>query len=130
MLQRRHLTGLSVGFNVADPERDIVHDQRSRRRHVRKAVLRECSIAGFPATPGARITGVRSVDTWLVKHGLEADALEELVAIVKADHPVLRQPSDRQLITAIDDHYPIGTYAAVRSAWNDLAAQLKQRRCA
>lgn len=110
LLKRGHLTGLSVGFNVANPERDIVRDHQSRRR-IRKAVLRECSIVGFPATPGARITGVRSVDSWLAEHGLEAEALEELVAIVKADRQAL--PSD---------------LTAVRSAWDDLVAQLKGRR--
>jgi len=85
LLKRRHLTGLSVGFNIANPERDIVHDERSRRRHIRKAVLRECSVVAFPATPGAAITAVRSVDEWLSAYGLEREELDELLGILKGD---------------------------------------------
>ena len=62
-----------------------MHDQKSRCRHIRKAVLRECSIVGFPAAPGARITSVRSVDEWLLAHGLEREELDELIGILKGD---------------------------------------------
>jgi len=105
LMKRGHLTGLSVGFNVPDPERDIVHDQKSRRRHIRKAVLRECSIVAFPATPGAAITSVRSVDEWLSAHGVEREELDELMGILKGDE----------------------ASAQVRGAVEGLLAELKRR---
>jgi hypothetical protein len=116
----------------------IVRDQRSRR-HVRKAVLRECLIVSFPATPGARISGLRAVDSWLAEHGLEADALEELLSLMKAAKTAPVELSNRsrendlpprgeRLIMAIDDCEPIDSIAAARAAWDDLKTALALRK--
>lgn len=85
LLKRKHLTGLSVGFSIRDPDHDIYRDEKTRRRHIRKAILRECSIVAFPATPGAAITSVRSVDEWLTIHGLEREALDELQGLLRGE---------------------------------------------
>src|SRR4051794_21140515 len=60
--QVRHgiLTGVSVGFKVLNPNKDIQYDAHGRRTILR-GVLLELSLVAIPANRSARITSLKSV---------------------------------------------------------------------
>lgn len=79
LMKRGYLSGLSVGFSVPDPNQ-VVYDGKTQRRHIKKAILRECSIVAFPANPQAKIVTVKSeIDDWMTEHGLSESDLMELL---------------------------------------------------
>lgn len=83
LMKHGFLSGISVCFTVSD-RNHISVDQKSGRRTIKKATLRECSIVGFPANANARITSVKSeVDSWLIERGFESGDLERLLRRLK-----------------------------------------------
>lgn len=59
LMKRGFLSGLSVGFNIADEKGAVKLDQRAHRRYIHKANLKECSIVAAPANRGARVRHVK-----------------------------------------------------------------------
>jgi len=113
LMKKGFLSGLSVGFGVKSLQ-DIEYDERTNRRTIKKAILRECSVVGFPANKRARVVSVKAeIADRLREYGMdETDLLLQLL---------LRQPkapdkksdgSDfekkrEDLIKAIDDFVPL-----------------------
>lgn len=78
LMKRGYLSGLSVCFSINDPKH--IGKDKAGRRVIKKGVLRECSIVGFPSNAQARITGVKSeVDAWLIERGFASGDLEKLL---------------------------------------------------
>lgn len=80
LMKRGYLSGLSVGFAIRNMK-DIDYDQNSGRRTIKKALLRECSIVGFPANNRARVLNVKSLLDDLLIEG-KLDATDLLLALL------------------------------------------------
>jgi HK97 family phage prohead protease len=131
LLKRGFLSGLSVGFSI--PDRGAIKlDNKSGRRTITKATLKECSIVALPANQGARVTGVKSEDmlNWLRTCGLPSEdvellmreGLEALIAARKEKTPEKPygdvQYADPGYQEDGKKRYPIDTEGHIRSAWN------------
>jgi len=135
LMKARYLTGLSVGYI---PDRSSIrYDDRSNRRIVRKASLKECSIVARPANDRARVLSVKGefgemlarcglsdsdVDI-LVNEGLEAllerrDAQKPWGDVTYAD-PGYQDDKVRR--------YPIHTESNIRAAWSYINMPKNQR---
>jgi len=98
LMKKGYIGGLSVGFGVRSFD-DIHIDEKTGRRTIKKGVLREVSIVGFPANERARVLNVKSE---LFERLGESDLLELLA----------KQTGD----------YPTDTEANIRASWTKFQA--------
>jgi len=123
LMKRGFLSGLSVGFAVTD-RKHLMVDERTGRRTIKKALLQECSIVGFPANRNARITNVKTeIDALLADEGFdEVEGVGRLLlGLLLRD---ARKPfGDVEYADPgyQDDgvkRYPIDIEGRIRAAWN------------
>jgi len=123
LMKRGYLSGLSVGFSVLD-RKHLAVDERTGRRTIRKALLQECSIVGFPANRNARIVNVKSeIDELLADGGFdEVEGIGRLLlGLLLRD---ARKPfgdveyADPGYQEDKRKRYPIDTEGRIRAAWN------------
>src|SRR5262245_34822352 len=123
LMKKGFLNGLSVGFDV--PDRSYISwNDRTGVRHIKKAILRECSIVAFPANRHTNILRVKSeMDTWLKEREIDPEDFALLLSLVRE----ARKSEDKKdLIKGIDGFAPIDTSAAAEKL-NGLLLQLKGR---
>lgn len=112
LMKRRFLSGISVGFQL--PEDGFKIDYKNRRRHIQKAILRECSIVAFPANAGARIISVKQDNDfweWLSSRGfkdediylLEREGLDALIKQRRHPTKITNVTKREPLILGIED---------------------------
>lgn len=126
LMKRGYLSGLSVCFAVKDASH-VMFNQTTGRRHIKKALLRETSIVGFPANNGARIISVKAeIDQWLFENGLdESDLLQLMKDAQKPYGDVTYADPGYQ-----DDgkkRYPIDSERHIRAAWSYIHQRSNQR---
>lgn len=105
LLKRGYLSGLSVGFSVKNLK-DMDYDQVTGKRTIKKALLRECSIVGFPANNRARVVNVKSMLDELLS-GSDVDPTELLRELLVRKRDNRDDDFTRSLIKGIDGFKPI-----------------------
>jgi HK97 family phage prohead protease len=130
LLKRGYLGGLSVGFN-ADKD-GVTFDQKSGRRTVKRAILKECSIVAFPANKGAQVYSVKAeLDDWLVSRGMPPDDIALLISegfgalldrYMKEDDPLKPWGDVEYADPGYQEdrvkRYPIHRERNIRAAWS------------
>jgi len=81
LLKHGFINGLSVGFMVPDPAKNIAYEDEGMRRRIKAAKLLECSIVAIPANPRARVGDVKTLARpglaeWLRDSGFGTDEIE------------------------------------------------------
>lgn len=127
LMKRGFLTGLSIGFSA---NKDDIIYSRNGKRHVRKGILKECSIVAAPANQNARILNVKdcgcqddelvNIKQWLAARGLTEDDITLLGR--KEDAPVKPYGDVAYADPGYQEdkkkRYPIDTEGHIRAAWN------------
>lgn len=93
LMKRGYLSGLSVGFSIKNIK-DIEFDERTGRRTIKKATLRECSIVGFPANTRARVLNVKSMIDDLLTEG-NLDTTDLLLALLDKQEKQAKPPEPK-----------------------------------
>lgn len=132
LMRRGFLSGLSVGFNISDEKDAVQIDQRARKRYIKKATLKECSIVAAPANRDARVISVKDELADLFRLGdmtrdeievLFKEGLESLIGVRRdAQKPYGDVPyADPGFQEDKKKRYPIDTEAHIRNAWSRIS---------
>lgn len=131
LMKRGFLSGLSVGFNINDEKGAVQIDERARKRYIRKATLKECSIVAAPANRQARVVNVKDDILAMFKPGgMSREEVELLLnegveALIESRKETTPEKPYGDVVYADPGYqedkkkrYPLDNEQHIRAAWN------------